>query len=280
MRVFLHDMVWAENPDAYYQRIDSYLDISAKHGIKTMLVLFDSVWDPHPRLGKQKDPTPGVHNSGWVQGPHIDVLKDAKRHIEMKPYVDGVMRRFGKDERVFIWDLYNEPGNTNQSSYGEFEPENKSMLCRQFLENVLSWARPIGVSQPITVGAWQGMSPLDQFAVEQSDIITFHTYYPLDGVRKTVEELKSHGRPLICTEYMARNTGSRFDTILPYFKEQNVGAIHWGLVNGKSQTIYPWRSWQEPFEREPELWSHDVFRIDGSPYDRRETELIRVLTNR
>jgi cellulase (glycosyl hydrolase family 5) len=285
MRVFLHDMVWAQDPEAYCKRIDAYLAISAKHNIKTMLVLFDSVWDPFPALGPQRKPRPGVHNSGWVQGPHIDVLKDEARHGDLKPYVQGVMKRFGQDERVSIWDLYNEPGNTNGSSYGKHEPKDKAQLCRRFLEKVLVWARETDPEQPLTVGAWQGVTrksdtldPLDQYMLDESDVITFHTYDRLGGTRRAVERLQKMGRPVICTEYMSRGSGSTFQTILPHFKEENVGAISWGLVNGKSQTIYPWASWKTPFDAEPDVWFHDVFRPDGTPFDAAETDLIRSLT--
>lgn len=285
MRVFLHDLVWEADPEAYYARIDTYLDIASKHGIRTMFVLFDAVWDPHPKLGAQKAPTPGVHNSGWVQGPHTEVLSDESRHASVKPYVQGILKRYGQDPRVLMWDLYNEPGNTNGNSYGRLEPENKHALCRVFLERVFAWAREAAPSQPLTAGAWMGLAraeggldPLDAYMLEQSDIVTFHTYDDLEGAKRAVARVKAAGRPMICTEYMARTAGSRFEQIMPYFKSVNIGAIHWGLVSGKSQTIYPWESWQKPFDSEPEVWFHDVFWPDGTPFSAEEAALIRSLT--
>ncbi len=284
IRVYLHDLLWVQDAEGFLNRIDQYLAIADGHGIKTMFVLFDAVWDPHPQLGKQQDPRPGIHNSGWVQSPHIDILQNADRHEEVKPYVTGILNRYRSDTRILMWDLYNEPGNPNVVSYGKLEPENKQALSKAFLEKLFAWARVVGPDQPITTGAWKffgnagDIDPLDQYALENSDIITFHTYSRLDSVRKTVERLRSYGRPLICTEYMARAAGSTFETVLPYFKEQNIGAISWGLVNGKSQTIYPWGSWARPFEKEPDIWFHDVFRKDGTPFDSKETDLIRLLT--
>src|ERR1700752_2373061 len=76
MRVFLHDLVWQQNPTAFKQRIDQFLQISSRHHIKPLLVLFDSCWDPNPKLGMQHPPIPGVHNSGWVQSPGAAALKD------------------------------------------------------------------------------------------------------------------------------------------------------------------------------------------------------------
>lgn len=92
-----------------------------------------------------------------------------------------------------------------------------------------------------------------------------------------MELLKEHGRPLLCTEYLARRPGSTFQAILPYFKQERIAAYNWGAVAGKTQTIYPWDSWQKPYAAEPVPWHHDIFRPDGSPYDPEETELIKSL---
>ena len=67
MRVFLHDMAWKADPSGFEQRVDRYLSIAHKHGIKTLFVLCDSCWDPRPKLGPQEEPVPGLHNSRWVQ---------------------------------------------------------------------------------------------------------------------------------------------------------------------------------------------------------------------
>jgi hypothetical protein len=77
---------------------------------------------------------------------------------------------------------------------------------------------------------------------------------------------------------MARPLGSTFAAILPLLKQESVGAYNWGFVSGKTQTIYPWDSWEKAYSGEPSLWFHDIFRPDGTPYDSRETELIRQLT--
>ena len=83
---------------------------------------------------------------------------------------------------------------------------------------------------------------------------------------------------MICTEYLARGNGNRFDNIMPLFKQEKIGAINWGFVSGKTQTIYPWSSWSEQFTDEPEVWHHDILRADGSPYDSTEIALIKNLT--
>jgi len=284
MRVFLHDMVWAADPEGFERRIDQYLSIAAKHSVRTLFVLLDSCWDPRPKLGPQDEPVPGVHNSRWVQSPHIDLQKDPARYDELKAYVTAILTRFKDDARVLGWDLINEPGNPNSDSYQEgWTVAQKREAHLALMKKLFAWARAVNPSQPVTVGVWidatgRRVHPIDKLAIEQSDIITFHCYGPLPAVRKAVEWLQQAGRPIVCTEYMSRGTGSTFQQILPYLKEMHVGAINWGLVSGRSQTIYPWDSWKNPFKEEPERWFHDVFRNNGTPYDTDETKLIRDLT--
>ncbi len=281
IRVFLHDMAWKADPAGFEQRLDRYLSIADKHGIRTLFVLFDSCWDPRPKLGPQEEPVPGRHNSRWVQSPHIDIQKDPARYPELKPYLTAVLTRFKEDRRVLGWDLLNEPGNLSRYDEG-WKLRDKEKAHLALLGNLFAWAREVNPSQPLTAGVWLNVGgrthPLDKLMLEQSDIITFHTYAPLPGAKKAVEWLKQAKRPLLCTEYMSRGSGSTFETILPYFKEQNVGAINWGLVSGRSQTIYPWDSWEKKYTEEPNPWFHDVFRKDGSPYAEKEVALIRKLT--
>jgi len=284
VRVFLHDLLWQQDSEGFLRRIEQFLVIADRHKIKPMFVLFDSVWDPYPQLGKQRPPKPHLHNSGWVQGPHIDILKSPEKIETLRPYVTGILERFKNDSRVLMWDLYNEPGNNNVPAYSELEPQNKDELGLYLLQKVFAWARQVNPSQPLTAGVWKNewhpdkADTLNKYSLENSDIITFHDYSPLSRTKERVESLKPYGRPLICTEYMARAAGSTFAEQLPYFKDNRIGAINWGLVAGKTQTQYPWESWRRQFTAEPEIWFHEVFRSDGTPYSPEETELIKKLT--
>jgi hypothetical protein len=285
MRVFLHDLAYRQDPEGFLRRVDEFLAIADRHRIRPMLVLFDAVWDPFPHAGRQRQPIPGLHNSGWVQGPGVEILRDSLRHGELEPYVKAVVGRFRDDRRVLAWDLFNEPDNTNGGSYGAFEPANKGELAMSLLRRTFAWAREMNPTQPLTAGPWKGdwvdpsqTAPITTFMLQNSDIITFHSYEPLPTVQRQVAALQRYGRPVICTEYMARPRGSTFETILPFFKAQSVGAYNWGFVSGKSQTIYPWDSWERRYPTEPPVWFHDIFRTDGTPYRPAEAELIRSLT--
>jgi hypothetical protein len=286
MRVFLHDLLWQENSDGFKQRIDEFLKISSRHHIKPLFVLFDSCWDPFPKLGPQHPPIPGVHNSGWVQSPGAKALQDPAQEARLKAYVVGVIGTFASDNRVLGWDVWNEPSNTNDGSYSKQEPQNKPQLVEALLPKVFAWAREAHPSQPLTSGVWDidfenGTPPTktQQIQIENSDVITFHNYDWPEVFEKEVLFLQKFNRPVICTEYMARGAGSTFDTVLPVAKKYNVGAINWGFVAGKTQTYYPWDSWRHPYILDqPTLWFHEVFYPDGKPYREAEVKLIRELT--
>ena len=77
----------------------------------------------------------------------------------------------------------------------------------------------------------------------------------------------------------ASPSGSTFASSLPVLKREKVAAYCWGLVNGRSQTIYPWDSWQAPYlDAPPDPWFHDVFHADGRAYREDEVALLREIT--
>jgi hypothetical protein len=293
MRVFLHHLLWEQDTEGLLKRMDQLLEIADKHRIGVMFVLFDSVWDPHPKLGKQREPQNGVHNSGWVQSPGAADLKDPARHALLEAYVKGVVGRFKNDKRVHVWDVWNEPDNMNDNSYGKNklkqEPADKQAMVLELLPKSFAWARAAEPSQPLTSGLWLGghkadpnkLIPIERVQLEESDVISFHSYGRLPDVKVWVENLRKYNRPLLCTEYMARPQGSHFDPVLGYLKEQKIAAYNWGFVAGKSNTIFAWNTWQKPEKlAEPKVWFHDIFRSDGSPFDATEVEYIRKVTGK
>lgn len=289
-RVFLHNLLWERDSIGFLKKIDQFLEVSAKYNIKPMLVLFDGVWHPVPKLGKQPDPTPHKHNSGWVQGPGAEYLNNpAKYYPRLKAYVLGVMGRFAEDDRILVWDIFNEPENMNPV-YSEFELLNKYDRSFELLRAAYGWAREVNPSQPITSAVWGGfmardgtrpdeLTEISKFMLENSDIITFHTYQNPKVVPLQIDFLKSFDRPILCTEYLARSRDNNFENILPLFKKNKIGAYNWGLVSGKTNTIYHWDSWDSTYVAEPELWHHDIFRNDLTPYKVSEVDLIKKLTS-
>jgi hypothetical protein len=286
MRVFLHNLVWQHDADGYSSRIDQFLCIAAKHGIDTLFVIFDSCWNPAPHLGPQEAPLPGVHNSRWVQSPGCQELADPDSYPGLRSYVTGVIGNFRNDPRIIGWDLWNEPDNDNAWSYPAAETPNKVALVAELLPQVFDWARSAQASQPLTSGIWfgdwstmDGLTNIQRIQIQQSDILSFHNYEGAAEFAKRVAWLQLLGRPILCTEYMARSLGSTFEQILPVAKVNKVAAFNWGLVSGKTQTHLPWTSWQSCSAADQEAeWFHEILRDDGSPYRELEVEIIRRLT--
>ncbi len=267
IRVFLHSIAWKQDPEGFKKRVDQFLTIANKHKIEPLFVFFDDCWNKMPKAGKQPEPKTGIHNSGWMQDPGQPASNDASLYPELEKYVTDVMTRFAHDQRILLWDLYNEPGNSGK---------NDSTLA--LLQKVVGWARSVNPDQPISIGLWNwSFEKLNAYQVANSDIITYHNYDEPPQHLRVIQLLKAFGRPLICTEYMARIRNSRFSNILPLLKKENTGAINWGFVNGKTNTIY---AWDTPLAdgSQPIEWFHDIFWKDGTPYRQDEVELIKKLT--
>ena len=285
MRVFLHNLLWENDPEGFKKRIDTFLTIAAKHHIKPLFVLFDSCWDPNPVAGPQHPPIPGVHNSGWVQAPGAARLRDAGQYGKLESYVKGVVGAFAQDSRVLGWDVWNEPNNGGGGNYMSTEEKKKYVAI--LLPKVFEWARSANPSQPLTSGVWIGdhwddmntLDAIEKTQVTQSDVISVHDYSWPETFERRARQMLTYGRPVICTEYMARGNGSTFDGSLPIGKRLDIGMINWGFVDGKTQTRLPWDSWDKPYTKsEPPIWFHEVFRADGTPYRQAETDLIKRLS--
>ncbi len=300
LRVYLHDLVWADDEQGLYKRIDQFLGICQKHGIRPFFVFFDDCHYPRPELGPQPLPIRAWHNSGWRNCPARDVAmrfaEDAATEEEsarLKGYVQETMRRFKDDQRVLFWELYNEPG----CGRGDNTEKSNRLVYQSWI-----WAREVNPSQPISSTTAGAVGPVN-IAINRtnSDIHSIHNYGPPPGLERAIEEYKKDGRPVIVTEWLARTHGSTVQDCLPVLKKHGVGAVNWGFVSGKSGTIWPWESRVgpngerlsmsqkrakgevvnpgDPFP-EPEVWFHDLFRIDGTPFDQAEIDLFRELTGK
>lgn len=270
MRVFLSSVVWKAEPVVFKKNIEKFLVISASHNIRPMFVFFDDCWKPESAIGKQDAPKPGVHNSGWVRDPSVSLRSDTATLFPMlKKYVKDIMTTFKNDDRILLWDLYNEPGN---SGHG--------IASLPLVKNVFKWAREVQPSQPVSSGIWYfGCPELNVYQIANSDVITYHSYTSTKDHETWINLLKIHNRPMICTEYMARRNDSKFQNIMPLLKNHNVGAINWGFVSGKTNTIFAWDE-PKPNEIEPVLWFHDIYRQDKTPFDQAEVDIIKKTTGK
>jgi hypothetical protein len=269
MRVFLHHVAWQQDPAGFKQRMDRYLGIAAKHHVSTIFVFFDDCWNESYHAGTQPAPKKGIHNSGWLRDPGKLYYDEPRLVDTLQTYVTDILTTFGHDPRILLWDLYNEPGNSN---YGD-----RSL---PLLEKIFVWGRAVSPDQPLSAGVWNNrLNSLNAFQLSHSDVITYHDYEGPEAHQRCIDSLRKYGRPLICTEYMARLRNSTFVNIMPLLKKENVAAINWGLVTGKTNTKYAWDT-PMPDGAEPKIWFHDIFRPDGTPFDPKEVDLIRSLTTK
>jgi hypothetical protein len=292
LRVFLHDLLWEQDPEGFLLRVDQFLELAHRHGLRVLPVLFDSCWDPDPQLGPQPAARPGVCMSRWVQSPGTRSLEDPSRYAHLESYARGVTRTFRADPRILGWDVWNEPDHLpdhqTEGAYGARESKAKLQLVTRLLPEAFEWVRSEHPRQPLTSGVWKGdwsrtetLRPIERIQLDLSDVFSFHSYDLPEEFERRLLELQAFGRPTLCTEYMARSNGSTFQGTLPIALRYRVGAINWGFVAGKTQGFLPWDSWERPYaDREPAVWFHEILRPDGQPYDPAETEFIRRIVGR
>jgi hypothetical protein len=209
-------------------------------------------------------------------------LKKAPKHYmeypELRPlYIEMVrktVRKYANDERVFCWNILNEPGIT----IGE-----RSIEIMHELFDVVRAEDPI---QPLTADIWRGVNhggivtKEEKVALELSDVISFHSY---QSYEKLVREIRFHqksGRPLFLTEWLHRINHNTIEEVYPLLYITNVSNYCWGFVVGKTQTHEPWPNMWEEWDRGEDRgydftkWQHDLFRPNLRPYNPREIALI------
>lgn len=278
VRVFLQYVVWEDDPEGLKRRMEEFLSIADKHGLTTMFVFFDDVAfsGDEPYLGPQKDPVPNTHNSQWTPSPGHERAVDRSTWPELAEYVRDIVSTFRADERVLIWDVYNEPGNS------EMGQRTLPLLRESF-----SWVRAADPTQPVTAGVnWDpNRTEQNRIGSEHADVISFHDYSELEFTKERLADLEAYDRPLLCTEWLARTRDNHVRTHLPYYDERNIGCYTWGFVNGKTQTNLPWSTAQTSIaeaveDEDTDTWFHDVVHEDGTPYRQEEVDLFAEYTGR
>ena len=279
VRIFLSRAVYFDDPQGFKQRFTRFLEIADRHKIKALVTFWTNGGTLHREtLGEQPTPVKGVHNSLWCACPGPDYVLDPSKWGELERMVKDILTTYKDDDRIRLWCLYNEPENHSKGVTSSVS----------FMTETFRWAWEVNPSQPLTAPIWKPIGhanthmPEVSFMLENCDVISFHSYEKPDLLQKLIDQLKPYGRPMICTEYMGRTLGSTFEGAMPIFKENNIGAISWGLVAGDLNCHYHWNEWKDgkivPWDEEPEVWFHDIFRRDGTPYSEDEVKFIRSMT--
>lgn len=270
VRVVMQYAVYEDDPRYFVKTFEKFLNICEKHSIYVMPIFFDDCTfgtNTDPVVGKQPEPLEGWYAWAWSPSPGYSMVVDEREHSKLEKYVKHILKRFANDKRIMAWDLYNEPTNTSM-------PERSWPLLRK----VFDWARTVNPSQPLTTCVWNGNKQLEDFLIDNSDIVTFHCYANPEETRKSMERMCAVGRPVICSEWLNRPRKSNIEDIMPMFKDNRVGCMIWGLVNGKTQTHLPWGHRPEHGQYNGE-WQHDIFYSDYRPYNQHEIDIIKELTS-
>ena len=266
-RVFLPFIVWHTQNDAFMRNLDEFLCIADANHISVMPILFDdcAFAGKEPYAGAQDAPVMGVHNSGWTPSPGSAIADNPHMEAQLAAYVLQIVGTYANDPRVVVWDIYNEVGGNDRKEAG-----------LPLLRKAFHWAREVKPSQPLTACVW-AYADYDTIAAELSDVVSFHEYSALAETEKRLAALRQYNRPLLCTEWLHRPNGNTFESHLPFFRRENIGAYHWGLVQGRTQTHLNWDTMGGTPNPNPDLWQHDVFRANHAPYHAEELAILQTM---
>ena len=204
---------------------------------------------------------------------------------QMEEYTKKVIGAFAKDQRVIMWDLWNEPGCVNFFDGGDAD----FSLCLKAIEYILEWSLEMNPVQALTSSIfWRGdlknnETELQKYARQveaKMDVHNFHDYAASgdsDHQQEWQRELMDYllgisNRPLVCTECLTRVNNSGLSRTFADFQPYNVNFYLWGLYICDRNWAVRWeRSTYDPYENS----FHNLLRPDGDPIDFRDIELIR-----
>ena len=288
IRIILEYIVWRDDHDAFMERLDRYLDTAYQYGIRAMIVFGNDclVTKDNPysnlQLGVQKYDW-GYHGGRkWSQHsdrdkanePGYSLLDEPDQAVRIYEWVREIIEKYKNDDRVVFWDLYNEPGNSRRTH-----------ITMPHLKKFFEIARDVNPMQPLTSAIWHFPSPkmpeVELFCLENSDVISYHSYGPYTQNIKFIQALKQHERPILCTEWLGRTFQNRVQEMFPLFFLEKIGCYCWGFVAGLYQTYEPWEAVWERYKNgtatdiDFTVWFHDLYRPSLRPYDPHETDLIK-----
>lgn len=294
VRLILEYVVWKEEHDGFMERLDRYLDTAYKYGIRSMLVLGNDCLLPfddpncHLHVGPQKYDI-GYHggrkrsqHSSLNKEPGYCLLDEPESAQDFYRFVGEIIDKYKNDSRVIVWDLYNEPGNARRNE-----------ITMPHLKKFFEITREIQPMQPVTSCAWrlngdpnQKLAEVERFALDNSDITSYHNYHDYITNVKIIANLKQLERPILCTEWLGRVLHNTVEELFPLFFLEKIGCYNWGFVVGKYQTHEPWEATWESYYRGDRRdydftkWFHDLYRMNLRPYNPKEIDIIKELSKR
>lgn len=284
IRLLVEFDVWYQEHDAFTENLERYIALAASHGLSVVIALANEAaisrgeFSLKP-LGEQSYAL-GYHQGRLPLSPE-QAAKPGIHPLEVEPWkshylrmVREIVEKYRDDERVVMWNVYNEPGI--------IIGERAIPLLSALFETV----RACDPVQPLAADVWHPVkggeisNPIDKVSFELSDVISFHSYTAYRWFVPQIEALKKLGRPIFLTEWLNRISHNDVAEIYPLLYLEKIACYCWGFVVGKTQTNEPWDSLWLQYENgtHPELdftkWQHDLFRPSLHPYDPHEIEII------
>lgn len=293
VRTIVNFEVWLSEHDSFMNNLAEYIDAADRYGLKVMLTIGNDCNVPKDfysfKLGPQKVDW-GYHSgikrgqhSGTHNAPGYQLSDEAEYLDKFYAMTDEIASVYAKDERIEVWDVWNEIGNSRRAT-----------MSVEKMKKVAEIIRSHDQVSPITADCWRYNEDLMPYteeelaAIELSDVITFHYYGSYQNMVKLIENLRDLcGRPLINNEWLNRIEHNNVDEIFPLFYLEKVGSYHWGLIQGYSQTYEPWGCYMEKIA-DPDYrgdfdftkFQHDLYRFNGLPYIAKEIAIIKDFSRR
>ncbi|MFH1920386.1 MAG: family 16 glycoside hydrolase [Planctomycetota bacterium] len=264
LRVYLHNIPHSAEKEEFLQRIDQFLAICRRHGIRPGFTFFDDCWNHEGVSLESLPPVKGRHNGRWAACPQ-DVERTDEHLPELKAYVQDVVRPHRDDPRVLWWEIFNEPNL-------------KSQFSVRLRTLAYGWAKELEPIQPV-ISCWDD-SP-------ETDVVDAHNYSndfaqwdrqaelnPEKGAVFTEAGARwyaprpSSGEPIEVIHWLQRRKAA----------EKYVPGVYlcWELMVGNSHCRWYWGT--EDAAPEPTIPWCGLLWPDGTPVSLAEAEAIRHYT--
>lgn len=216
LRIFLQYHVYEHNPIAFLKKVETFVALCDKRGIRPMLILFDGCFSMAPSMST---------DYWWVAGPGGPRTNPAF-YPQGEKYCRDLVDLFRGDSRLLMWDAMNEPEAVtfyvgDDTAYG---------FARHFAE----YLKSIDDTHPVTVGMAHAEHNLH--AADVVDAVSFHPYAKdRDDLVQRLARARdvAEGKPILATETGMPFWGCPYELVLPYLREEGVGSYFWEVMIGR-----------------------------------------------
>jgi len=264
LRVYLHNIPYDAEKKEFLERIDRFLAICHRHGIRPGFVFFDDCWNHEGVALESLPPVKGRHNGRWAACPQ-DVDRTEENLPRIQAYVEDVIRAHRDDRRVLWWEIFNEPNL-------------KSEFSLRLRALAYQWAKGVEPIQPV-ISCWD-----DNAATDLVDAHNYSAHFtrwdrqtdlnPQKGTVFTEAGARwyaprpSNGEPVEVIHWLRRRQAAgRYVPGVYLCWELMVGNSncrwYWGTEDGASEPTIPWCGL---------LWP------DGTPVSLAEAEAVHRYT--